>query len=886
MSITVYTYHDPYKLKDNQVLWGEISTCPYFCVSQTLVNGLRDLYGGAFQIGRVTTVMNLVNALYSKWVTTSCAVRQHAAIDNIIANYQSDIGLSSSELENVKKSFLFNRDEVFTSIRTMFELRINPNNIVDKYLTPEQRFIVSVYNTILGSEKNKEFQLDNGFTSEEIDKAIVEAMKGAKDVAGVQTDIENVSMDRIVIHGVHQFSPLILSMIEEISKYKKVILFINYQKQYKNIYQTWIDIYSAFDCEMSDFSGPEFCPTDTKSVSYEGNVLGQNIGRLLNGRKEDVSAHMPYEITEFDNMTEFASYVAGMYEDAVKENPERPMAAMKEQIYAADSSANNILKVYFPEQFGERQFLNYPLGHFFIAVANMWDSETNGILITDLNDIRECLSAGILYEKQAGNLASTFGKMDALFEGCLSVDEILSRLKKVKKNKKFVSDEKRQEYLSHVSYYAVNNEDIVELENALNDLEELAAFFYEDFEKRPHNFRDFYKRLKKYLQEEIIESRELSEEFNDIINRVLMRLDEVEDIDASASFECLKSTMSLYLVQETKPGKSANWIVRNFEQIDGDVLRTEKDKNCILHFACLTDEDIDSTKQREFTWPFNSDFFEVAQNPVDWKYQVFVKSRKEYKNFKRYALVYGLEFNRARYKLSYVKRDGDLEREPYYLLKILGIHKDRNLDRRINHGLPNVSGINFESAGIGRFDKFDYYRFKICKRRLLLESLTEGNTVYKDNFLLSKFLEIWVENETRESMQGLPNSEVILLDKLNEIYDDIKKYFPFAINVNRIDIINSIRNRLNNGHHFPVLSQEDRRYMIIRELFVYKQLKDPRKFNQDVLRDKFPEVSQERVDEELSHEALEHMRFSSSTNLWCKYCTNRELCVDYYANAE
>ncbi len=886
MPIKVYTYHDPYKLKDNLELWNEISNCPYFCVSQTLVNGLKFLYGGVFQIGRVTTIMNLVNALYKDWVTTSCAVKQHADIDNIIANYQSNIGMSSYELENAKKSFLFNRDEVFTSIRTMFELRISPDNIVDKYLTPEQRFIVSVYNSILNSEKKKDFQLRCGFTSEEIDASIEEAMNGAKDVARVQADFDDVSMDRIVIHGVHQFTPLILRTIEEIAKFKNVILLINYQNQYKNIYQTWIDVYSAFDCEIIDFKGVEFCPTDPKSVSYEGNILGQNMGRLLNGRKEDIGMHLPYEITEFDNMTEFASYVARKFEDAVKIDPERPMAAMKEQIYAADSSANDILKVYFPEQFGERQFLNYPLGHFFIAVANMWDSETNGILISDLNDIRECLSAGILSEKRVGKLASTFGKMDSLFEGCISVDEMLSRLKKVKKNKKFVSDKTRQEYLSHVSYYAVDNEDIVELEDALNDLEELAAFFYEDFEKRPHNFREFYKRLKKYLQEEIVEDRELSEEFNDIINRVLIRLDEVEDIDASASFECLKSTMSLYLVQETKPGKSANWIVRNFEQIDGDVLRTEKDRNCVLHFACLTDEDIDSTKQREFTWPFNSDFFEVAQNPVDWKYQVFVKSRKEYKNFKRYALIYGLEFNRAEYKLSYVKRDGDLEREPYYLLKILGIHIDRNLDRRINHELPDVSGIEFKNTAIGQFDKYDYYRFKICKRKLLLESLTEGNTIYKDNFLLSKFLEVWVENEVKESMQGLPNSEVILLDKLNEIYDDVKKYFPFAINVNRIDIINSIRNRLNNGYHFPVLSPDERKYMIIRELFIYKQLKDPRKFNQDILKDKFPEVSQDKVDEELSHEALKNVRFSSSTNLWCKYCTNRELCVDYYANVE
>ena len=62
----------------------------------------------------------------------------------------------------------------------------------------------------------------------------------------------------------------------------------------------------------------------------------------------------------------------------------------------------------------------------------------------------------------------------------------------------------------------------------------------------------------------------------------------------------------------------------------------------------------------------------MAQEPVDWKYQVYVKSRKEYKNFKRYALLYGLEFNRSGYKLSYVRRDGDKEQTLYSLLKILG----------------------------------------------------------------------------------------------------------------------------------------------------------------------------------------------------------------------
>lgn len=886
MSIVVYTYHDPYRLKDNKDLWDEITSCPYFCVSQTLVNGLKSFYGSAFQIGRVTTVMNLTNVLFSKWVTTSCAVKQHADIDNIIANYSDDIGLTDEELENVKKSFLFNRDEVFTSLRNMFELRINPENIVDKYLTPEQKFIVSVFKKILGSDRSKDFLIQEDFSEEDIDDALKQAMAGAKQASGNGNEVEASDMEHIVIHGVHQFSPLILRTIEEVSKYKKVILLINYQNQYKSIYQTWIDIYSAFDCKIQDFDGAEYHPLDKNAAFYEGNVLAQNIGNLLNGKKDSIAVQHPYKIIEFDNMTEFAGYVAKVFEDAEKKDHDHPMSAMSEQIYAADSSANDILKVYFPDQFGERQFLNYPLGHFFVAVANMWDPETNGIIISDINDIRECLSVGILAEKSTGSLASTFGKMNALFEGCQSVEDMLSRLKKVRKNKKFISDESRQKYVSHISYYAVSENEIKELENALNDLEKLAAFFYEDFEKRPHNFRDFYKRLKKYLQEEILEDRELTEEFTDIISRVLSRLKEVEDIDVSASFECLKSTMSLYLVQETKPGKSANLIVRNFEQIDGDALRTAKNPNSILHFACLTDEDIDSVKQREFTWPLNSEFFEVAQNPVDWKYQVFVKSRKEYKNFKRYALIYGLEFNRGSYKLSFVKRDGDLERDPYYLLKILGIAKERNIDKRINYKLADVSNIQFQNAAGSKFDTYDYFRYKICKRRFLLESIIENNTVYKDSFLLGKYLEVWVENEVKESMQGLPNSELILLDKLNETYDELKKYFPFAENVNRIDIINNVRNRLSSTRTFPVLSQSDWKYMIIRELFIYKQLKNAKAFNQDVLKDKFPEVSQDKVDDELSKQKLENSKYPSHTEIWCKFCTNRELYVGYYAHLE
>lgn len=886
MSIAIYTYRDPYKL-NNEKYWNEIKNCPYFCVSQTLVNGLKTIYKKEFQQGRVTTIQYLIESLFEHWESTACIVKQHTDIDNIISAGLPPV-LGSNMQENITRAFLYNREEVFESIRVMFELNINIDDIVIDKLTPEQKFIVEVFKKILFSKKKMDFCLKDDFDGTDIDKALNRAMQRARK----DLDCSAVNTDCIVIHGVHQFTPIMLRAIEKIAEYKKVILLFNYQPQYKNIYQTWIDIYSAFDCPISDSSTAEFRPSLSFPISYDGNLLGDSIGKLTNGQMAHISTNSDLEIIEFDNMTEFAGYVAEVFNAAEKADPDNPMRQMREQIYAANSSANDILKIYFPEQFGERQFLDYPLGHFFLAVANMWDPINNEMSITDINDVKECLEAGILKEDYLGELATIFGKMSAMFEGSTSIDEMLKRLKRLRKSKRHLTDTTRKEYVSHISYYQVSKHDVEKLEQALNELEDLAAYFYEDFENKSNNFRDFYKRLKTYLQDEVLDIQNLGAEFSDIIRRVLDRLEEVENIDASASFECLKATMSIYLVQETKPGKSANWIVRNFEQIDGDIMRSLNEQvngqPVVIHFACLTDEDIDSVSKSIFSWPLNNEFFEVAQEPVDWKYQVYVKARNEYKNFKRYALVYGLEFNRAKFKLSYVKRDGDKEREPYYLLKILGVKKISYEDSRVGGFLQDVSNIEINGNGNNKYNEYDYFRYKICRYRFLIESIIENSTVYKDTFLLVKYLEVLLENQIKEELQGLPISEAVLVDKLNDAFDDLKKFFPFVLNVNRMDAINNIRSRLINGksNRFPILSKEERQYMMIRELFIHKQLSDPKTFRKNILEDKFPEVTEEKIEQALSEENLSKGRFHKAVDLWCQYCSNREFCAAYYAITE
>ena len=861
--------------------WKDINNCPYFCAAQTLVNGLRKHFKGKFDGGRVTTVKWLTTSLYEKWESSAWIVKQHTDIDNIINNGVS-IELSETEKNSIGRAFLFNRDEVFKSIRTMFELKVNADSVLKNKLTKEQAYILDIYRKIIATDVRNDFLLPDSLSEDEVNNALVDAMTRIHN----DYDCSDVDMNTVVIHGVHQFSPIILRAIDELQKYKKVILLFNYQKQYKNLYQTWFDIYSAFDCKIVDFDRVEFTPCNDSSVSYEGNVLADQLGKLINGQKKTIIVDKTYTILEFDNMTEFAGYVANVFEDAKKVDTNNPLHNMREQIYAADSSVNDILKIYFPEQFGERQFLNYPLGHFFVGIANMWDPTNNQLLITDINDVRECLAANILSESTPGELLSIFGRIEALFDGCSSIKQMRKRLKSVKKNLKYLSGTSDQEYVSHIGYYSVSQEDLKKMDRALEDLEEIASHFYEDFENKTHNFRDFYRKLKNYLQTDILEDRELSEEFKDILRRVLIRLNEVEDIDASASFECLKSTMSIYLMQESKIGSSANWIVRDFEQIDGDVLRSgHENPNTIYHFACLSDEDIGAVKHSDFPWPLDNDFFEVAQNPVDWKYQVYVKCCNEYKNFKRYALIYGLEFNRAKYKLSYVKRDGDKEREPYFLLRMLGLKNERYIDKKTSKKQEDSSGIQIKNGINSPYNAYDYYRYRICKYKFLTETLIESNTVYKDNFLLLKYMEVMLENAVKEEMQGKPVSEAILVQKLDNAYEELYKYFPFAQNVNRMDVINNIRNRLLNSKKkkFDILSAEDRRYMMIRELFIHKKLENAKNVGVDVMQEKFPIITSSQINTELDENILKNIDYSVNVNVWCQFCSNRELCSAYYS---
>ncbi len=882
MPFSIYTYSNPYEI-DKELYWDSIKNCPHFCVSQTMANGMMGTYE-EMTAGKVSTVENLIKGLFTYWESSDCKIKQYTVIDEAITRLNI---LDNSE--KIKQSLRFNRKQLSNSLRILFELDMNLDEMRTDLMTEEQRHLVELYRIISESELVQNFKLKRHFSEAEIENAIKDGMK----LENEKADVSAVDVDTIVIHGVHQFSPMILQTIELVAKYKRVILLFNYQQQYKNVYQTWIDVYSSFDLPIKSQFTNEFKPNPLLANSYEGNLLADRMANLIEGHPEENEQECPFEILEFDNNTEFASYVAGVFEDALKrqekdkESRRSTLYYMQEQFYAANNSVNNILKIYYPGQFGERHFLTYPIGHFFLSITNMWNVEEGGILIENMNDIVECLNSGFIKEETPGKLYSIFNRTKEFFVRAETIDQITELLSKL--NKRIGKTEKdltEKRIGSRLVYFDVTSEEIDTLVAALEQLDQITKLFYADFEDTENNFKKFYKRIKEFLETRILEAEDLEDEFRDVVKRVLVRLEEVDKIDATGSFEVLKETMAYYLKQESKKGLSANWIVRDFEQIDGDILKSRKqNKDIVYHFACLSDNDMNVTRRDRFPWPLDVTFFEVAQDPIDWKYQVYVKSRREYKNFKRYALIYGLQFNRVKFKLSYVKNVDDKENEMFYLLKILEARKAYPKDMTAGTLPETIRYLRLEINPENNYGQYDFYRYRICKYRFLLESTIEKRAVFRDHFLLLKYLEILLENAARVTLQGQIATEDVLLDTLNDEYKKLERKFEFVkdMHTERIDIITNAKNYLQksvlkNGTTFPMVSPTNDIYMKKREEFIYLQFGN----GDGSFSGYFKDVPQGEIDTRLSSNRVNAAGYAKSCDEWCLYCTVREICLEPY----
>lgn len=860
MGIKIYTYSNPYDI-NRESYWNEIKDCAHFCVSQTMVNGLEEVYPHLKNGGYLTTMRILLNSLYADWEDENTRVKQIMEVDNAINN----IPMYDDESGNARRSLEYNTKSLVKCIRLFKELGLSADSFDVLHLNTDQRYLVEIYKYI-SKREHSVFKFVRVLGEENINELILDALHNKhKD-----QPYQNLDKKTIVIHGIHQFSPAMLCAIEDIAKYKNVVLLFNYQEQYKTIYQTWLNVYSLFDKKIIFSKELEFKPISLMVDSYPCNTLADNIGTLSNGELDVKTGILDkLEVIEFENITEFAGYCAALFENARKANKQKGgktlvLQDMTEQLYSASGKVNDILRAYFPEQFGERHFLDYPIGHFFVAIVEMWDSENMCVKVDEMSLIKDCLESGIIEEKRHSQLLNTFNIVESYIEKETTLKGVIRGLKKLRK---YVNPD--EEKLQRIGFLNVEKEDLDDLRGALEELNKIIIGFFEDFGDGGDNFNRFYRRIHDFIVKRTQDMESMDKEMKEVITKLLTRINKI-DLPDTGTFTCLKQTMSFYLSQDDSLLHGANWIVRDFEQIDGDILRSTKqkaDKTC-YHFCCLSDKDICAAKDECLPWPLDINFFEYSYEPLEQNYQIFLKSKMEFKNFKRYALLYGLEFNRIGCKLSYVKSEGHKDNELYHLIKMLGVKVRKYHNDSYESYVPFFKYDKDTIDRIPEFSAIDRLKYIVCPYKFALESLVQGKTIYRERFLIIFYLRILLKNNIQFSHAGEWMNEEELKRTISDEYDKLDDRFHISNEYEKTQIISGLYKYLNvelkKNKRLSVVNDYYKKICEYAEEFLIIELKDFMK--------KTGEIDFRQILEREKY-------YPENRGFYCMYCSSKDACL-------
>lgn len=407
-----------------------------------------------------------------------------------------------------------NQNHFLDAIRLFIELDISADAIDQTKGNLEQRLFVYILKRARNSdlfqfpvvpnvEKLKEIMID--IAKEEVFECRGPQRETMRCERALQLT-KRISLDTVVVHGVHQFSPVQLRLLTAMEKMGLTIIFLfNFQRKYSKMYSSWNDIYGCFEAPIHhDTAIQEYrIPT----MQNPSNALACAIGELCEGQypigsnqfKQWYKLYKNIELIEFTNITEYAHFVSNHFETAIRKYDESRgvmergnnvwsnaavLRCLDEQIYTANRDVHTLLKIYYPEYAKDRHFLSYPIGQFFSAIYRLWDYE-KGEIAFDSAAIKECLASNVLRSERGEILLRTFCNVEILFDRVTTFEEFKREIaSKYVDNYTRVDSAKSTDaifplkQLSIYNNYKVTKRDILALIKAIEEINEIATYLY------------------------------------------------------------------------------------------------------------------------------------------------------------------------------------------------------------------------------------------------------------------------------------------------------------------------------------------------------------------------------------------------------------------------
>ena len=848
MSFKIYTYADPYRICETD-FWQEIKSYPHLCASRTLVRGLMSVIPDE-EIQTLFCPLDSIvkDRIFTDWTNNiSRRIQQYSELGRQFRRLheEKEAGWDIGDLRY--EAIVHNKNNMLDSLRLFIELGISSEALDTKRLNMEHRLFAYLLKLAEGSDlfslpkpPDKNGLIKIFFEQAEAERKEREELNARRprpDVEEYKRELTLIDRmidkmrfwdgENIVVHGVHQFTPLQLRLLTYLDKLGVQVIFLyNYLPQYKEIYSSWNYIYQQFDAPIHH---------DTKITSYQpelqfrraGVSIAENMALLC---EENISRNDPriirnYEdykderVVGFDNISEYAGYVSDLFAEAeaeIKEDSEadnrwlRPgeqrstsevLARMEDVIYTANKDVDELLQVYHPEYARNRHFLAYPIGQFFVALYGLWNVETGEIDI-EYGQLRTCVNSGILTGFNTPQLLKTLMNVEPLFLHVTTFSELDVLFKKYKKEYTQVAGAVAASpaYPFHVlslyNTYKVPLKEIEELHKALGQIKKKKKkLFGTASADERFQFGSHFKRLRDFVDSRQTELA--NEEEKDLIGRLLDRLENIQKQlsheDRTGTLDDLRSGLYFFLKQKEEP--VSDWFVRNFEQIDGDVLMSRKQnrpgrKKRVYHFACVSDKDMNRTVDELLPWPLSEMFIERAYNPKELPFQVYYAALGERSNFLRYALFYGLYFSQCDTKISFVRRYGEDATDFYELLRLIGLKEEDSAIHRVSDDPYSHTTVKVQKITGLKYNREQMAAMFLCPYRYFLDYVLNKEPVLSGTFLMQKFfVNVLIENTWR-TMQGKKQKDMAarLMQTIASESTRIERYFPFFISSEIIDM--------------------------------------------------------------------------------------------------
>ena len=589
MSREIYTYIDLKQLAKNPY-WEEIRNFPQITVTSDLRKSLK----GSKEYDRVDGIFK------DEAMVQACEIRK--VMDGVFPKWKEDetkfhetVVLSQYIREQIE---LCGQDEI--TRRWLVGCRRNMGMILSAIVLLEEAG-VNPTEIRADGDRNIEFMLGAWEFLKQNDPAISEFHDRAVELEKRSTWdpifhqlFGRSNIHTLVFHGFYYFTPIqerILCLLENVGI--RLIFLFCYNERYPYANEIWRKSYSN-----------ENVYSEISQWHMERSEQVEPYGEIFEGRRADISNKL--QIKEYATVMEF---VHGM----------KHVSEQGYYIYSANpNTANQILRDFYPEEYGERKILSYPIGQFVNTLNQMWDEDLQDIVLKE-EQVIECFASGWLSSDGISGKQYMQDLMYILpfFSDCRRITEWEERMEFLQQIKADVVEPFRQNLsmddsaarwqeimgnpFLNFSVFAVEDEKLHVIVKLIRQLLSMARELFA--ENKTLRVQDHIRKLDVILRKHEL-SNELYEEEREIIKDLFEKLDDTSGFHLECFPSDISSALNLYMSGKFNEGEIQSTNVGMVSPI------YHVDAACIKHSGkihiCLCDINNMPGGKKEYIWPLTS----------------------------------------------------------------------------------------------------------------------------------------------------------------------------------------------------------------------------------------------------------------------------------------